>query len=572
MRKYNKIIKEEKIDSVVNAPKDEIDRLQSINDTILKGGATLVNLAYGPNGLPLQVKIGERTYTAGLKIKDKDFWIVYDGDILTVKDGKYVHHVKDGKIAHLSGVPDANLSNAYKQYLEYFGIEDTENLYDSLDQAQTILQNLVTSGAVGNDLVKFNKLLLYYYPSDETKRLTGKDGKPFSQPIDKEEISSKYNTVSLDRYGLRGSVFIPKGGKLNLVSGKLQVSSEGCKTTLKDYFISALDYDSTQEETLSSPQRNDYRDTIRICKGKGFYDGTSFTKAELGLQITSSKDPLNRKSGLMNSLFGQRKSLSFSDIETKLNKVDKYRLDLHETIKNKEVMLNKVIKKTLIETKENKKRLLQESKIVKTRFTMLMESSPLKTKKQVDDLYVNILAEMIYLHNQGFDNKLIAESVQGVFGVLSNLFGKSGGAIVDTFKEKGVNWILTKLGLEDNSYFKNFLITTLGNTNITDVPKLFTDCSFLTKKIAESIPEAYLRKLEYEKGLGGGISDVIRNTLYDVVRNSDFAQKLEASLAGLVCPVVSKMTSKFENKLSGMKSNLISPKNMKSSLVSLPFS
>ena len=94
--------------------------------------------------------------------------------------------------------------------------------------------------------------------------------------------------------------------------------------------------------------------------------------------------------------------------------------------------------------------------------------------------------------------------------------------------------------------------------NIMDVPKLFTDCNYLTKKIAESIPEAYLRKLEYEKGFGGGITDVIRNTLYDVVRNSDFAQKLEGSLSGLVCPVVSKMTSKFEDKLSGMKSNLIS--------------
>jgi hypothetical protein len=275
---------------------------------------------------------------------------------------------------------------------------------------------------------------------------------------------------------------------------------------------------------------------------------------------TTSNDPIVTSGGV-NAI---RKS-----IEKKLNINQGLQ---PESVKNKKVMLNKVIKKTLVETKENKKRLIEESKIVKTRFTMLMESSPLKTKKQIDDLYVNILAEMIYLHNQGFDNKLIAENVQGVFGVLSNLFGKSGGAIVDTFKEKGVNWILTKLGLEDNSYFKNFLITTLGNTNITDVPKLFTDCNFLTKKIAESIPEAYLRKLEYDKGLGGGISDVIRNTLYDVVRNSDFAQKLEASLAGLVCPVVSKMTSKFENKLSGMKSNLISPKNMKSSLVSLPFS
>ena len=42
------------------------------------------------------------------------------------------------------------------------------------------------------------------------------------------------------------------------------------------------------------------------------------------------------------------------------------------------------------------------------------------------------------------------------------------------------------------------MVTALANTDIKDVPKLFSDCNFLTKKIAESIPEAYLRKLEYD--------------------------------------------------------------------------
>jgi len=37
--------------------------------------------------------------------------------------------------------------------------------------------------------------------------------------------------------------------------------------------------------------------------------------------------------------------------------------------------LVKTIKKTIVETKENKKRLIQESKIVKTRFNIILESS-----------------------------------------------------------------------------------------------------------------------------------------------------------------------------------------------------
>jgi hypothetical protein len=215
------------------------------------------------------------------------------------------------------------------------------------------------------------------------------------------------------------------------------------------------------------------------------------------------------------------------------------------------------IKKQLVETKDKKSRLLQESKIIQTRFVMIAESSKIKTKKQLDDMFVNLLSEMIYLHKQGFDDILIKENVEGVFSVLSSLFGGTTNAVVELFKEKGVKWILEKIGIEDNNFIKNFLITALGNTDLKDVPKLFTDCEFLTKKIAESIPEAYLRKLEYEKGMGGDFMDFVRNSLYDVIKDSDFAQKIEEKIAGIVCPLVDNMSDKFSNQLDSMKSSLI---------------
>jgi hypothetical protein len=219
-------------------------------------------------------------------------------------------------------------------------------------------------------------------------------------------------------------------------------------------------------------------------------------------------------------------------------------------------MLSNIIRKAIVETKEHKKRVLQESKIVDVRFKMIVESANFKSTKSINDVYVNILSEMIYLNKQGFDEKLIAESVEGLFGVLSNLFGRTAGSIADTFKEKGVNYILSQLGLEGNGYLKNFLITTLGNTNLMDIPKLFTDCNFLTKKIAESIPEAYLRQLEYDKGYGHQFMDTIRNGLYDVLKQSDLAQKLESGISAIVCPLVQKMSSKFSDKLGGLKASL----------------
>jgi hypothetical protein len=234
-------------------------------------------------------------------------------------------------------------------------------------------------------------------------------------------------------------------------------------------------------------------------------------------------------------------------------------------MESKKINLKGIIKENLIKTQENKNRLLQESNIVKTRLNIILEGKTFKTKKQVDDVYVTILSEMIYLHKQGFNEDIIAENVDSVFGVLGNIFGTGINGVIETFKERGVNYILEKLGLSKNNFLKNFLITSLANTDIKDVPKLFSDCNFLTKKIAESIPEAYLRKLEYDKGMGNVFMDTVRNSLYDVIKNSDFADKVESRISGIVCPLVQQMTGKFSDHLSGMKSSLISnPLNMQS--------
>lgn len=220
--------------------------------------------------------------------------------------------------------------------------------------------------------------------------------------------------------------------------------------------------------------------------------------------------------------------------------------------------LKNTIKKNLIETKEVKKQVLTESMIIKNRFNFILESNKIKNKKDLDNVFVTILTEMVHLHKQGFDNSIIEENVSSVFNVLGNLFGGTTNAVIELFKEKGVKFILEKLGIEDNNFLKNFLVTALGNTDLKDVPKLFTECEFLTRKIAESVPEAYLRQLEYEKGMGGDFMDYVRNSLYDVIKQSDFADKIESKISGIVCPLVERMSSKFSEQLGTMKSSLIS--------------
>lgn len=219
--------------------------------------------------------------------------------------------------------------------------------------------------------------------------------------------------------------------------------------------------------------------------------------------------------------------------------------------------LNRTVRKNLVEAKENKKRVIQESEIVKTRFKFILESSKPKTKKQLDETFIIILSEMIYLHKQGFNDKVISENASSVFNVIGNLFGGTTNTVIEMFRDRGVKFILEQLGIDDNFSLKSYMTTALENTDLRDVPKLFSDCEFLTKKISDSIPESYLKQLEIEEGFGGEFLDIVRKTLHGVIRDSDFSERLEGRIQGIVCPLVDKMSSKFGEKLDNMKSNLI---------------
>lgn len=223
--------------------------------------------------------------------------------------------------------------------------------------------------------------------------------------------------------------------------------------------------------------------------------------------------------------------------------------------------LKKKIKTKLLETKEKKGRLLTEKKIVENRIKFIIESSSIKTKKNLDDIFLNILLEMVYLHKQEFNEKMIAESVDDVFDVLGTVFGGSKTTVLELFKERGVRFILEKLGLEDNDILKSYLSTSLNETDLKDVPKLFTDCGFLSRKISNCIPMAYLEKLDYERQMGGEFMQIVRGALKDVIEDSDFADKINDRITRVICPIVDMMDDKFNSQMESMKSSLV-PKGM----------
>jgi hypothetical protein len=218
-------------------------------------------------------------------------------------------------------------------------------------------------------------------------------------------------------------------------------------------------------------------------------------------------------------------------------------------------MLKNLIRKKLVETKFNKNQLIIENKIVKKKLEFLFENHNLYTKKQVDNFLINLLIEMVQLYKKGYNSKIIAENVTNVFDVLKNLFGDSENKVVEIFKIKGIDWILEKLDLRDEETLVEYLKDTLMSTELSEVPQLLSDCDFLSKKIAKSVKENYLKDIENSND--GEFMTAVKETFHSVIQNSDIETRLESKIYNLICPLVDEIETKFEQQLADMKSKLV---------------
>jgi predicted transcriptional regulator len=108
---------------------------------------------------------------------------------------------------------------------------------------------------------------------------------------------------------------------------------------------------------------------------------------------------------------------------------------------------------------------------------------------------------------------------------------------------------------------KEYIKTSLNKTSINDVPKLFTNCTYLTKKISESIVEHYLDDISNKNNMGEDFNSSISSALSEVISNSDFAEKIEPKILGIICPLVDRMNGIFDSKLNDMKTKLMSSNN-----------
>ena len=220
----------------------------------------------------------------------------------------------------------------------------------------------------------------------------------------------------------------------------------------------------------------------------------------------------------------------------------------------KKTMLKKEIKKSILETKERKEKLLIEQKLVESRIMMIIESKDnikkfktLSEEKQQKMAYA-LFEEFGYLEEQGLMN-------EQVWDFLGKIFGNSLGGIAQTIVEPLVNSLLGSIGL--GGYFKDFLVSFI-TSNPTRLAKALKSCDELTKLVAESLSEAVFMMIQRQQGLEGQGYTFLRNALGGAVKDTKFIQSIEGQIGGIVCQLFGKMNDKASGVYDKLKTDVTS--------------
>jgi len=221
-------------------------------------------------------------------------------------------------------------------------------------------------------------------------------------------------------------------------------------------------------------------------------------------------------------------------------------------------MLEKKVKKSLIETKERKEKKIIEESLVKNRLSMLFEGinnvndfNSLSESKKLK-LSVKFVQEMSFLHNNG----LIAE--QDFSGLLKSMFGGAFGSVSQTMVEPLINNILSGLGFKDG-VVKNFATSYL-TSKPSEIIQSFNDCKQMSKLVSEAIVESIVMTMQRDNGYKGFGYDLIRNQLGKTLGGTEFVSGIQNGLSESVCSIMGKLTNNTKqvaDKLKGGITNAV---------------
>lgn len=309
-----------------------------------------------------------------------------------------------------------------------------------------------------------------------------------------------------------------------------------CKNVISLYYEAAISKEDIDQNIIDSQLKPAFNACATKLE-KGDFKGIFYGKNDLLKKVAALKasGPTTTNSGM---------------------KVDynPKNLNVRPMQENFDRKLKKIIRENLLTVSKNKsKKLIQEQKIVKTRFNFLAENVDLNTRKGKRMFAKQLVIETAYLRQQGFNNQIINESF---WETMKSFFGAGFSAIPEYFKEYLMKSLLEKFGVDTNGWIGNILITAIGNIDLADIPKL-TDCNYLSKLLSKSLAEGALRKLEGQTVGVGPMQSILRNALVEVLDSTELGEKIESALGSFICPMLSNIAGKMESADEQMKSNAL---------------
>jgi hypothetical protein len=188
-------------------------------------------------------------------------------------------------------------------------------------------------------------------------------------------------------------------------------------------------------------------------------------------------------------------------------------------------MLKSIVKKNLLLEESRKKRILAEEKIVKGRLSVLPTNINHISKKQRIYLFGKLFNEIKYMNDKGFSVQIINENL---IDTLNQLFNEKGSEFMKTVKNKLVEFLKTKLNL--NEIEKDVLERAIGNTEVDEVSRLFSDSKFLAQKISQTY--------------GDDLSSM--QTMLDDKGKKDLVKSIENSLLSKLEPIMGMVNSEIK--------------------------
>lgn len=223
--------------------------------------------------------------------------------------------------------------------------------------------------------------------------------------------------------------------------------------------------------------------------------------------------------------------------------------------------MKKTLKTKLVEKTQEKENLLIESKIITNRFNLLSEGIVVETVEDQVQFIDDIIVEMNYMVSQGYSSQVINE---GLFSMLGSLFGGSLKSVPAVFGEYIANWLTKTLGIPEGSFIQSAIVALVGNLNIADYDKFFTDCRFASNKIADSLIEGYLIQMQKRadatsQGASGFIVSALRNAVseYFLEDKDGIIQILQDKIGDFICPKLNKVSSAIADKADEIKDKAV---------------